>query len=202
MNSSRLLIAFIACLAFSASVSAKLYKWVDDQGVTHYGETIPPEYSGKDRVQLNKAGRVIKTKNILTPEEIRAKKEADAKKKEDEKAALERKRHDLTLTSTYTNAEEIDLARSRSLQQVDARINSINSQIKMSSDNLTGLQKEAEGYTKVNKQFPASLKDDLQETQTRLDRLQQTLEKLNAERASVEKRYDSDKVRFQELTGK
>ena len=41
-------IALIAGLVFSLPAAAKLYKWVDDQGVTHYGETIPPPYAGHD----------------------------------------------------------------------------------------------------------------------------------------------------------
>ena len=202
MIRSRLLVALIIGLTCSLPVAAKLYKWVDDQGVTHYGETIPPEYAHKDRAELNKAGRVIKKETALTPEERQAKKQEDAKKREDEKAALEKQRHDQTLTNTYSNSKEIDLARSRSLQQVDARIFSINSQLKMANDNLLGLQSEADGYTKASKAIPASLQEDLEESQTRLDKLQQSLEKLNAERATVEARYDADKVRYQELTGR
>lgn len=202
MNSSRLLVTLIVGLAFSAPVAAKLYKWVDDQGVTHYGETVPPEYADKDRAELNKAGRVIKKESPPTPEERRARKEADEKKREEEKAATEKRRYDQTLTNTYSNVKEIDLARGRSLQQVDARIDSINSQLKMSGGNLAGLQDEADGYTKANKPIPASLQEDLQETQSRLDRLQQTMEKLKEERTSVEARYDSDKARYKELTGK
>ena len=201
MLRSRLLVALIAGLAFSAPVAAKLYKWVDNEGITHYGETVPPEYADKNRVEMNNAGRVIKKDEMLTPEELRSKKEADNKKREEEKAAHEQQRHDMTLTNTYSNVKEIDLARSRSLQQVDARINSINSQLKMSKDNLVGLQNEADGYTKANKQIPASLQEDLQETQSRLDRLQQTFDKLKAERTAVEARYDSDKARYQKLTG-
>lgn len=202
MVKSGLLAALIAGLTFSLPAAAKLYKWVDDQGITHYGETIPPEYADKNRDELSQSGRVIKKEEVLTPEERQAKKQSDAKKREDEKAALEQQRHDQTLTNTYSNVKEIDLARSRSLQQVDARIFSINSQVKMASDNLLGLQNEADGYTKANKPIPASLKDDLLETQRRLERVQQTLEKLKAERTSVEARYDADKARYQELTGK
>jgi hypothetical protein len=39
-------------MAFSLSAEAKLYKWVDDKGVTHYGEVIPPEYANKEKDTL------------------------------------------------------------------------------------------------------------------------------------------------------
>ena len=121
----RLFVALIIGMTFSLPVTAKMYKWVDDQGVTHYGETVPPEYADKDRSELNKAGRVIKKKEVLTPEERRAKELEGIKQRENEEAALEWKRRDKALLNTYSNVKEIDLARDRSLQQVEARINSI-----------------------------------------------------------------------------
>ena len=202
MTKSGLLIALVVGLTFSLPAVAKLYKWVDDHGVTHYGETIPPEYAHKDRAELNKAGRVINKETVPTPEEREARKLAEAKQREQEKAALDRKRQDMTLTNTYSNVQEIDLARNRSLQQVDARINSMNSQYKMASNNLLTLQTEADSYIKAKKPAPASLQEDLQESQSRLDRVGLTLENLKAERMSVEARYDADKVRYQVLTGK
>ncbi|HEY4697523.1 MAG: hypothetical protein A3J49_08665 [Gallionellales bacterium RIFCSPHIGHO2_02_FULL_57_16] len=202
MNNSRVLIALVFGITFSLPATAKLYKWVDDKGTTHYGETIPPEYANKDRAELNKSGRLIKKIEVPTPAERQAQEQADAKKRADEKAAVEKKRRDMTLTSTYSNVKEIDLARNRNLQQVNARINNNNSQLKLANDNLLGLQKESEGYTRANKQIPASLQEDLQESQARVDKLRQNLEKSLAEKAAVEARYDADKVRYQELTGR
>jgi hypothetical protein len=122
--------ALIAGIAFALPVSAKMYKWVDDQGITHYGETIPPEYANKSRQVLNKSGEVIQTQHILTQEERHAKEEADAKARADQAAVRDQQRYDRSLTESYSNENEIELARNRSLQQVDARINSLNSQLK------------------------------------------------------------------------
>lgn len=200
-KSSGLLAALIVGLSFSLPAAAKMYKWVDDQGVTHYGETIPPEYANKDRSELSKSGRVVSKKEVLTPEERRAKEEAAAKKRSEAEAALEQKRRDKALLNTYTNVKEIDLARNRNLQQVEARINSINSQLKMANNNQLSLQKEADGITKAGRKSPKSLQKDLAESQARLTGLQQDLEKAKAEKAAVEARYDEDKARYKELTG-
>lgn len=202
MTKSNLLIALIIGSTFSLPVAAKMYKWVDDKGTTHYGETIPPEYANKDRSVLNKDGRVIKTQEVLTPEERRAKEQMDAQKRKDDEAASEEKRRDRTLLNTYSNVTEIDLARSRNLQQVDTRINSTNTLIKRADDNLLALQKESDNLAKANRPIPASLQEDLKESQARLAKLQQELKKYMEEKASVEARYDADKVRYKELTGK
>lgn len=201
-NKLKLCIALVTGITFSFPVAAKLYKWVDDKGTTHYGETIPPEYADKDRVELNQAGRVIKNEEVVTPERRRAKEQEDAKKRDDDKATLEQQRHDRTLINTYSNVKEIDQARIRSVQQVDARINVLTSYIKTANDNLLGLQKEADGYTNANKKIPASLEEDLQDAQARLTKLQHDAEKPNAEKAALEARFAADKVRYLDLTGK
>ncbi|MEO7623590.1 MAG: DUF4124 domain-containing protein [Gallionella sp.] len=201
-NKLTVFIALIAGFTVSFPVVAKLYKWVDDKGTTHYGETIPPEYADKDRVELNQAGRIIKNEAVITPERRRAKELEDAKKRDDDKLALEQKRRDRTLINTYSNVKEIDQARLRSVQQVDAKINVLNSYIKTATDNLSALQKEADAYTAANKNIPASLNEDLQEAGSRLIKLQHDAEQPNTEKAALETRFAEDKARYMELTGK
>src|ERR1700723_4754032 len=36
-----------------------LYKWVDAQGVTHYGDHVPPEYASQEQHILNSRGYEI-----------------------------------------------------------------------------------------------------------------------------------------------
>jgi uncharacterized protein (DUF342 family) len=202
MPKLKLLVALIAGIILSLPVAAKMYKWVDDNGTTHYGETVPPEYANKYRIELNKEGREVKTDEVPTPERRRAKEQEDAKKRDDAKAALQQERYDKTLINTYSSVKEIDLARSRSLQQVDARINVINAYIKTANDNLIALQKEADGYTNAKKKIPDSLQEDLQDAQARLTKLQQDIGKPKAEKTALEVRFDADKARYIELTGK
>jgi len=202
MIQSKLLFVLIAGATFCSPVSAKMYKWVDDQGTTHYGQTIPPEYAGKDRQILNKSGVIIKTQDVLTPEERRAKESEVNKIRTDEEESRDRRRYDKSLTDTYSSVEEIELSRTRNLQQVDARINSINSQLKMANNNLLGFQKDVDNRSKAGGNIPASLQDDLKEAQERVQHLRQDLEKYKAEKQAVQARYDADKARYKELTGK
>jgi hypothetical protein len=198
----KLFLALITGLTLSFPVAAKLYKWVDDNGTTHYGETIPPEYAGKDREELSKDGRVIRTEEVMTPERRLAKEKEDEKAREDAKAALEQQRRDKTLLNTYSNVNEIDLARDRSLQQIDARINVLGSYVKATNEKIIALQTEADNDTKANRKIPYSLQQDLEDAQARLTRLQEDLEKPIAEKAALEARFEADRKRYIELTGK
>jgi hypothetical protein len=201
MLKASLLATLIISATFSLPAAAKMYKWVDDKGTTHYGEIIPPEYANKDRVEMDK-GRVTKKVEVLTPDERVAKKEAETKKRDEDKAALDLKRRDVTLTNTYSNSEEIDLARKRNLQQVEARITSNQSQLKMANAGLTGLQQEADKRAKSKKPVSESLQEDLHQSQSQVARLQKNLDVSLAEKAAVEAKFDADKARYKELTGK
>lgn len=202
MNKLKLLIAMVAGMTFSMSVSAAMYKWVDDQGTTHYGETIPPEYANKSRQILNKSGAVIRTQEVLTPDQQRAKEAESAKMNADEAVARDQKRYDKSLTDSYSSVNEIELARSRSLQQVDARINSISSQLKMANNSLIDLQNEIADRRKAGKKVPAFMLNEIKSAQSRVQDLQQYLDKSRADKLSVDARFNAEKARYKELTGK
>jgi hypothetical protein len=185
----------------SANVEAKLYKWVDDNGTTHYGETIPPEYANKDATQLNSKGIVEKRIEKLTPEEKQAKKEDEAKKNADQQAALESKRRDIALLSTFSNEKEIDDARKRSTQQVEARIDSVKTMLESAQGALAGHLKEKEDLTRQNKKIDPTLTEDIVEDHVKVDKLQMDLAQNEKELASVKARFDADKSRYRELKG-
>src|SRR5687767_9355934 len=71
------------------------YKWVDEKGVTHYGDSVPSEYSQREQRILNSQGlEVTKRQAEMTPKEAA---EYAAKQKEESR----RKQHDMFLISTY-----------------------------------------------------------------------------------------------------
>ena len=192
----------IALLAFSLPADAKIFKWVDDKGVTHLGDTIPAEYAGKKRSELNKSGRVVNTREVLTPEERRAKQAEDAKSKEAQDIVRDQKMHDSSLLNTYSNVHEIDLARARNLQQIDARVQVAGKQLVEANYNLAGLIKKTDVYSKAGKPVPEYLKDELNAAQLSVAKLSKDRAEINAEKAALEARYDADKARYRELTGK
>ena len=197
-NVSATAILFIAMIAVA---EAKLYKWVDEKGVTHYGETIPPEYADKDNVQFSDKGTVIKKTEKISPGERRANAELTAKKRAEDKAAFEQRRKDNMLLNTFSSENEIDLARDRNLQQVDAVINSIQLLHKSAVKSLESYHQEVDERTKAGKKIPQSLQADITETESQVKKLQHDLTKALAKSAAVRASYEADKVRYRELTG-
>ncbi len=194
-------IGLVLCGAFCLNAEAKVYKWVDDNGTTHYGETIPPEYANKDSTQFNSKGRVEKHTEILTSEERRTKEAEDAKKNTEEQAVVEAKRRDTALLNTFTNEKEIDLARDRSEQQVSARISSFKTMLTSAQETLAGHHKEQNDLLKQNKKIPASLKEDIAENEGKVAKLQKDIAQSEEELVNVKSRFEAEKLRFRELKG-
>jgi len=112
-----------------------------------------PNMPAKTAPSSNQAGRTVKKEEFLTPEERRAKEADDAKKRAENDASQELRRRDKALLNTYSSEKEIDLKRGRDLQQLDARVNSISSQLKAATANLTSLKQEADGRTASGRRF-------------------------------------------------
>ena len=117
----------------------------------------------------------------------------------DASATYTQERHDNALINTYASEKEIDLARDRNLQQVEARTGSFTTLLKSAQENQASLQKEAEGLTKQGRKIPKSLEEDLVEAQVRVDKMQTDLNNSLKESEAVKARYEADKVRYREL---
>ena len=188
-------------LIFSVHAQAKLYKWVDEKGTTHYGEVIPAEYANRDRDTLNKSGLIEKRAEKENPEATRANQETENQRKIDNKAALEQKRRDSALLNTYSNEAEIDQALERSLVLIRARIDSNKMLQKSTQNTLDDLKKEAESRTKSGKKIPASLTNDINQTEARITRYTTELANSEAELISVKTRFANEKALYRKLKG-
>jgi DNA repair exonuclease SbcCD ATPase subunit len=195
MSDSRILLCAAALLAVvSLNAEAKLYKWVDENGTTHYGETIPPQYANRNAQTLDK-GR------IHDRNESRDKKNDKAHTKANSPEQEQAERRDNALLNTYSSEDEIDLSRNRNLQQVEARISSYQTLLKSANENLVSLQQEKQHIAQQNRKIPKSLEEDLVEAQNRIDKFQADLDTSNEEMESVKARYAADKARYRELKG-
>src|SRR5437899_2976985 len=92
----------------------KIIKWVDEKGVTHYGDSMPAQDSSRDSSVINSQGLVVKRNQPLKSQ---AKNPAAENL---DKEAMEQQRRDRTLRAAYTTENEIDLARDRNLQMDEA----------------------------------------------------------------------------------
>ena len=124
-------VALIAAPALAAPERQQLYRWVDENGVVHFGDSIPAEYAEQEKQVLNERGVTIgRIAGKATEEELAAMAAEEAAKAEVERA----RRADRALLATYLSVGEIERHRDRRVELLEA-------QSKVSQLYLTNLRK-------------------------------------------------------------
>jgi hypothetical protein len=192
-------LAVLALLAAPGPARAATYKWVDEKGVVHYTDHMPPEAVNKGNAELNKQGVTVKTTDPTpTAEQRRAKEEEEARQREIVRQQEERARRDRALLSSYTSESEIDLARNRSLRTIESVVQSS----KAYTEQLTRRKKELEAKKKTDyatKPMPATMERELETITTELAKQDDLLFLKQQEVVTVNAKYDADKKRWREL---
>ncbi|OIP11733.1 MAG: hypothetical protein AUK53_08375 [Betaproteobacteria bacterium CG2_30_59_46] len=187
-------------LASFPAIAGKLYSWVDEQGKTHYGNTVPPQYAQQGNAELNQKGAVVKkTDPALTPAQRKAKEEELAQQKEEEKKKLEQKRRDKALLNTYTTEKEIDLVRDRNLQQGELQLQSMELRAKQVQPRLDQARKRAGVLVAKKKPLSPDLQQEIEEAEKEIQHLQEMIQQKRVEMDSIRARFEDDKKRFREL---
>ena len=140
---------------------ARMIKFVDDKGVTHYGDTLPAQCMGHDSAELSKRGIVVKkSERAPTAEEVQAKELEAGQRKAQAQKETEQKRRDYALLASYTNVQEIDMVRARELQRVEAAI----ANIKATQSKHTTEAEQQKNEAKIQ-----AWRKEIEETNTRYD---------------------------------
>jgi hypothetical protein len=193
--------ALVAAALYFApgSTRAATYKWVDDQGVVHYTDKVPPEAVNKGNVELNKQGVPIrKTEPAPTPEQRRAKAQEDERQKQQAKQQDEIARRDRALLSSYTSEGEIDLARNRTLRTINDVVQSAQAYNEQLNKRKAAI--EAKKMAEFpDKPAPPALERELENIDAERARQVDLIALKKRETAAINARYDTDKQRWREL---
>lgn len=187
----------------SSATATKTYKWVDDQGVVHYGDEVPPEYAEKDRVVLNHQGVQVGTEQgLVTAAEAAAERAAAA-----EKVAAEAAAHrDRVLLSTYLSVDEIESLRDRRSDLLSGQIRVTENYLSNLRKRLDALQKEASAYKPYSSDPNAqpieeNLAQELSDTVDSIALYEKTLTDARHRQQQLVADFDRDIARFRELKG-
>jgi hypothetical protein len=190
--------SLVAALALAGPARGATYKWVDEKGVVHYTDKIPPEAVNKGSTVLDKQARP--TKRIdppLTPEQMRAREAEEEQKRIAAKAQEEIARRDRALVASYTSEAEIDLAKRRVLATIDAQLDSSRAYVAQLEKRKVELDKRREALG--DKPVPPALERELEGNRSELAKTTALVEQKQKERAATVARYDADKARWREL---
>lgn len=203
------LLAVAASIAAPAAVFAQpkggaglTYRCTGKDGKRYYGSTLPKQCMGQPIEQLNSRGLVVKRIDPEGDDKARAAKAAElAAKREREDTAKEESRRNRALLATYTSEKDIDEARRRSLAENQKTVGEIQRRIDGIRKDQLKYSKEMEFYTGKNKP-PFKLSRDIKNAEIDLKAQEGLLAAKRKEVESINHKYDDDKKRYAELTGK
>jgi hypothetical protein len=175
-----------------------LYKWVDNDGVTHFGDHVPPEYASQEQHILNSKGYEIN--------HLDAQKSAEQAASEEKKIldAQQSALRDKNLLSTYASVQEIERLR-------DQRLTLLADQIKVTNqflETLNGQMKKMRGDSMRFRPYnsdpkapimPDQMAEDLVRLSTDVRTQQKNLQQKRSEEATMSIQFESDIDRFKEL---
>jgi uncharacterized protein DUF4124 len=198
-----MLTAFIGLIPVAAGGAAPdkgavTYKWTDEQGVVHYGDSIPPQYAQKERTVLNSRGvEVRKLDAQKTPEQLAA---ADRTQKDD----FRQRQHDAFLLNTYTSVKDIEALRDVRLDQMRGQKVAAQLYVDSLHSRLSALQERAKVFKPYSARpdahkMPDDVAEDLVHTLNELRNQSNALTRKNEDEAALKAQFQADVERYREL---
>ncbi len=174
------------------------YRWVDENGVVHYGDRLPPQQAKKESAILNKQGvEVGRTEAQKTPEQVAAERQrADA--------VLRQKQHDAFLLTTYTSVKDIEALRDERLDQISGQRRAAEAYVEGLHSRLSNLQTRARNFAPYSdkpgaRKMPDDLAEDLVRTMNEMKAQKTALEVKDAEENALRAQFQADIERYREL---
>ena len=189
--------------AQAAKKAQKLYRWVDSEGVVHFGDRVPTEFKDLERQIINDRGITVavihaKRTNEESAEQRRQEELQDVQ-------AIQRKKNQ-ALLATYLSVDEIVLHRDRRVELFQAQTRVTELYLSNLERQLSDLQEEASNYRPYSadpnaKTIDPDLAGDISTTKDTIERHQANLERFREDEQKVIIRFNSDIDRFKALKG-
>ena len=195
----------VAALAAAGALAAPkpdagktTYRWVDDQGVVHYGDQIPPQYAGKDREIMNQQGVQV---GHVDGERSADQLEAEARTRA---AVVKQKQHDAFLVTTYTSVKDIEALRDQRLEQLKAQRVAAQQYVESLKARLGALQTRAVTYRPYSaspgaRRMPDDLAEDLVRTVNEMRTQTGAIAHQGEEETELRAQFQADIERYREL---
>jgi hypothetical protein len=169
------------------------YRWVDEKGKVHYGDTLPAKQTGLGHAELDKQGRLLQDvkRNRLSVQEQQLQDEEQERQERALRQSTQQQRRDKALISTYANVKEIEQARVRAQELESNKLKSLQTRREEAVNRLKGLA--------ASKNNPNMTKH-LEAASLEVETLNKAIAKQDQDMADLNKRFDSDIARYKQLT--
>lgn len=201
-----LAIAVVLACCIAPAGAEQLFKWVDDNGVVHYGDAVPAEASRQERHVLNEQGVTLRVlQRAKTREEIAAMADAQAEIERQRRHEVVQAERDRILLDTYLSEDEIEMLRDRRILALEARIGLTRHYLDNLRMRWDELEAEASRYNfpyQVDSELPPlpeDLAQDIVFTENAMTEHMETLGDLRTQQGEIRNEFQKDIERFRAL---
>ncbi len=195
-------LCFLVPIASQAQ-ETRTYRWVDDEGVVHFGDSIPPEAAEKEKTVLNEHGVTVgRLEGRKSPEQIEAERVAAALKVQKDL----QHRADTALLATYNNVDEITMHRDRRIELFQAQARVTELYLRNLRRRLATLEEDAHQFKPYSSDpaaptIDADLVAEIKHTKEAIERHEKNLLKYQSDEQQIKERFEGDINRFMALKG-
>ena len=190
----------VALMMLTSPATAKLYKWVDEDGNVFYSDQIPPDQSTKRHQLLDDRGIVRKNvRRAKTPEEIAEERRQKELQAERDRVAREQAVRDQILLETFPSERDLILARDDRLASVDSAIALATKTLAELRERYDKLDSRMKGLQAERQPIPGNLAIDHRQMSNQVDAHTKALESRKEERENIVAQFEADLLRYREL---
>lgn len=194
----------IALPAFAGDTTPTThYRWKDASGVVHFGDTIPASAlaGGYDIVDNN--GRVVRhVARELTPAERRAAAAVAAQEAAARRAAQQQNLEDAQMLSAYPTDKDLQQAQQAQLQQIQADIATLTTNLRSQEDSLTELLAHAADLEHAGKPIPPYVNQRITKQRESVNGERSAVAQRRADLAHAQTRFAAQLQRYRALRAK
>ncbi len=154
---------------FGVAAEGQLYRWVDDSGVVHYSDRIPPQQIEQGHTTLNREG--IRTEVVApapTAEDLKRIAEQERLQQEAARRATQERQTNQELLQRFHSVEDLLLTRDGKIAAIDALNQTTRDQIRQAQQRLRDLHKQRLTRQPQDPPLPVSFAADVAQVEQQI----------------------------------
>ncbi|MEQ1635398.1 MAG: DUF4124 domain-containing protein [Methylococcales bacterium] len=180
---------------------AKTFRWVDDQGKTHFSDKVPPEQVKYQREALNKNAQVTETLDkAKSQEEYEQEQHMEALRKEQDALISKQDAEDRVLLSTYRSVDDLNLTLNGRMQALDAQRRVAEGNLKRLQRQLESQQKKAAEQERNGQAVPKGLLEDIRSSEQQIKLSTGEISNHINKKNQIKAEFEANIERFKHLT--
>ena len=186
-------------LSGSAFAAGSLFCCNDPNGKQVCSDILPQECLGRAYREIGESGRTLRTVEAPLSAEQRAQRAAaEAQRKAEETALREQQRKDQALLNTYSSENDIELMRTRAIEEVKKSIKTAQTTIVEIRARRKSFENEAEFYK--NRTLPPDIQKVLLDADYEITAQERVIESREKDLEAIKIKYDEDRRRYRDIS--